>query len=151
MRRVLVVLTLATAGCAAEQGNRGANRADALVATDVEAPGANCEKGGTRLRTGLDSNSDGALDDTEVDQITLSWGLDANADGVLGEAEAVGSTAICNGANGPIQVLAPIAAGEICEAGGFTLSQGHDADGDGNLDAQEIEGEATLCNGLFVV
>ena len=48
----------------ASGGNDGKN---SLIRTSSEPPGANCTDGGIRLEVGLDADSSGALDDTEVD------------------------------------------------------------------------------------
>ncbi len=45
----------------------------ALVATTAEPAGENCPFGGTVIHTGLDSNNNGALDDTEVDPAATSY------------------------------------------------------------------------------
>ena len=44
-----------------------------LVRTGPEAAGANCPWGGTRIETGLDTDSDGTLDDSEVDAAATSY------------------------------------------------------------------------------
>src|SRR4051812_16832940 len=86
MRRVVAVAMLAClVGCQervrelqgpeGEQGESGAQGANgvpgnngltALVVSIAEPQGANCPAGGTKVLSGLDSNSNGALDIAEV-------------------------------------------------------------------------------------
>ena len=51
------------------QGVSGANGSDGkntLIKTTVENPGSNCESGGSKLEIGLDANSNGVLDNSEI-------------------------------------------------------------------------------------
>ncbi len=48
------------------QGVVGANGKNTLINTAVEPSGINCANGGTKIEVGLDSNSNGILDSTEI-------------------------------------------------------------------------------------
>lgn len=54
------------AGADGASGENGSAGSDAVVRTDVEEPGANCEDGGIRISSGTDENGNGTLDDPEV-------------------------------------------------------------------------------------
>lgn len=47
-------------------GTDGSNGLNSLITTTIEQPGDNCLNGGFRLDTGLDTNSNGELDASEV-------------------------------------------------------------------------------------
>ncbi len=59
-----------------EQGPAGENGEDgsdgeglnSLISSTVEEAGENCENGGIKIQTGIDTNSNGTLDESEVDQ-----------------------------------------------------------------------------------
>lgn len=57
----------ATSGSFVCNGVDGSDGQTALVHVTAEPPGLNCEHGGQAIRTGLDSNGDGVLDEEEVD------------------------------------------------------------------------------------
>jgi hypothetical protein len=80
-----------------DTGDAGAAGLNALVSIDPEAAGANCQFGGVRLRTGLDTDGDGALDDSEV-KSTQYVCNGAPASGSGGSAGAVGSAGTSAGA-----------------------------------------------------
>ena len=48
------------------QGTAGTNGKNTLVNTTTEAAGANCATGGTKIEVGIDTNSNGVLDSSEV-------------------------------------------------------------------------------------
>jgi hypothetical protein len=51
--------------CHGDDGDDGGDGTDGtrvVVDTEVEPPGANCEHGGTRIRTGVDEDDDGVRD-----------------------------------------------------------------------------------------
>ena len=48
------------------QGVAGTNGLNALIKTTTEPTGSNCTNGGTKIETGLDANSNGTLDASEV-------------------------------------------------------------------------------------
>ncbi|MFZ9890166.1 MAG: DUF7151 family protein, partial [Myxococcota bacterium] len=109
-------------------GNGGAA---ALVDVKEEAAGAECSAGGLLIRSGLDADGDGALDDDEV----------------------LRTERLCNGAAGAdgattLVVLSEVAAGETCAAGGVKMVTGLDVNGDGTLSEGEVTQEAVVCHGL---
>jgi hypothetical protein len=55
-----------TVGPAGAQGPQGVNGLNALIKTTAEPAGANCANGGTKIETGLDANTNGVLDASEV-------------------------------------------------------------------------------------
>jgi uncharacterized protein (TIGR02145 family) len=66
---------------AAQSGSSGTNGINALVKTTTEPAGNNCNYGGTKIETGLDSNGDGTLENAEINQAQTKF--------------------VCNGAPGP--------------------------------------------------
>lgn len=48
------------------QGATGTNGKNSLINTTIEAAGANCASGGTKIEAGIDANSNGILDSGEV-------------------------------------------------------------------------------------
>jgi hypothetical protein len=86
-----------------------------LVRLDAEPPGVHCVDGGTAIRSGLDRNRDGVLDDREVTEI----------DYVCGETL--------------LTRLAAEPAGVHCAAGGIAFLTGRDRDGDAVLEDGEVE------------
>lgn len=86
-----------------------------LVRLDPEPAGAHCADGGTAIRSGLDRNRDGVLDDREVTEI----------DYVCGETL--------------LTRLAAEPAGLHCAAGGIAFLTGRDRDGDAVLEDGEVE------------
>jgi hypothetical protein len=53
-------------GLTGPQGVAGSNGLNALIKTTTEPAGSNCANGGTKIETGLDANSNGVLDTSEV-------------------------------------------------------------------------------------
>jgi hypothetical protein len=53
-------------GVAGTNGTNGTNGLNALIKTTTEPAGSNCANGGTKIETGLDANSNGVLDASEV-------------------------------------------------------------------------------------
>jgi hypothetical protein len=108
----------------------GADGASALVAQEALPGGETCGAGGVRVRSGIDADRDGILDENEV----------------------LRSDDVCNGAAGAPGattrvVLSEVGAGERCSAGGIHFTAGLDVDGDGSLSAGEVQQEAIVCNG----
>ena len=109
----------------------GADGASALVAQEALPEGETCGAGGVRLRSGIDTDRDGVLDENEV----------LRSDDVCsGAAGAPGATTRV--------VLSEVAAGERCPAGGIHFTAGLDVNGDGSLSAGEVQQEAIVCNGV---
>lgn len=59
------MLLLTVAGCSSTPATTAAPAL--LATTNTEPPGANCPTGGARLRFGLDANSNGVLEEAEID------------------------------------------------------------------------------------
>ncbi len=68
----LVASSLLGVGCAVDgkAGAPGANGHNTLVNVTLEPRGANCTLGGQRIDSGLDSNGNGVLDASEIQQTT---------------------------------------------------------------------------------
>lgn len=110
--------------CAGEGGTTGH---DALADTQPIAPGAECTNGGTRVRTGVDVDDDGILDDSEVIREVVVCAPDAGA-----------ATAIATRYEPP---------GSNCELGGTAIESGLDTNANGVLDASEVTSATFVCNG----
>lgn len=90
------------------------------------ATAAQCIAGGYVLKTGLDDDRDGQLDDAEVESTSI----------------------ICSGEDGKSAVFATAPAGMVCgDEGGVVVRAGLDANGNGQLDGGEEQQSFTLCNG----
>jgi hypothetical protein len=93
-----------------------------------DATTADCGAGGVVVRTGVDGDGDGVLDDSEVDH----------------------STAVCNGTDGTdgatslinVDALAP---GDECRFGGHVVRTGLDDDRDGDLAEAEVDAVGYVC------
>ncbi|MDX2087070.1 MAG: hypothetical protein SFX73_04425 [Kofleriaceae bacterium] len=100
--------------------------AQALVDSAPEPVGANCATGGTRVRTGVDTDHDGTLDDDEVQNIAY----------------------LCNTTPTPTLVSTQNEPpGANCQLGGVAVSSGIDLDHDGVLDPNEVTGTSYVCTG----
>jgi hypothetical protein len=98
-----------------------------LTRTRVEAPGASCPAGGTRIEFGYDKNRDGKLSDPEI----------------------TGSAMICDGAaaEGAMVVTTDLPVGSPeCPEGGTRIDSGLDRDGNRVLDEGEFT-SAFVCAG----
>lgn len=78
-------------------GLTGSNGLNALIKTTTEPAGVNCTNGGTKIETGLDANSNGILDISEVNATQTKY----VCNGVNGTS---GSSFISNGTN-PGEIL----------------------------------------------
>ncbi|MBU1241085.1 VCBS repeat-containing protein [Myxococcota bacterium] len=118
---LLVFLTMACSG------TDGKNALQQLVNVSDADP-LDCPQGGYVLQSGLDANSDGTLDASEIQA----------------------QTTVCNGADGTgaLLVLSPEPEGSNCPYGGQRVDSGLDTNGDGILDAGEIQNTAYVCNGV---
>jgi hypothetical protein len=68
------------------QGVSGQDGKTALINTTLEPSGNNCPNGGTKIEVGLDYNSDGILDDSEINASQTKYvcnGVNGNATGTL--------------------------------------------------------------------
>lgn len=139
----VMVGVLALAAC----GDSGDDGQSALLATAVEAAGANCTHGGTRIDAGLDANADGTLQAGEVTQTRFVCDGAAGATGPGGATGSNGS----NGANGPngLAALLRLTAevpGANCLGGGTRVDAGADSNGNGTLDNAEISATSYVCS-----
>lgn len=139
IRRLIIGLFIAASlsGCLeGKDGKDGVNGTDGagstpvLLSTSPEAAGANCPSGGSRIDSGLDTNLNGNLDPTEIQNTTY----------------------VCHGSDGSDGLTALIStttepAGTNCPAGGHKIESGLDANGSGVLDAGEILATSFICNG----
>jgi uncharacterized protein (TIGR02145 family) len=78
-------------GPAGLPGSNGADGKNTLIKTSLEASGLNCANGGIKIETGLDANSNGVLDPSEVNTSLTRY--------------------ICNGATGAIGPQGPAGLG----------------------------------------
>jgi hypothetical protein len=139
-------------------GANGTNGQNTLVKTTTEASGANCTTGGIKIEYGLDANSNGTLDVSEINA-TLTKYVCNGAVGATGAQgpQGVAGTNGTNGANGTNGVdgkntLAKTtteSAGANCTTGGVKIEYGLDANSNGTLDVSEINATLTkyVCNG----
>lgn len=129
-----VVLAAALAGCGG--GDDGVEAPlerttlPALLRVTAEAAGDACATGGVRIDSGLDTNRDGALGDSEVRQTQV----------------------VCHGTNGtaaltPLVRMRAEAAGATCPQGGVRVLAGHDLNGNGVLEDAEAASSGVLCDG----
>lgn len=104
----------------------------ALIRLDVEPSGANCGQGGTAVKSGLDANSNGTLESSEVTNTTFVCnGLRGN-DGQ-------------NGRNSLVR-LDPDASGTNCAYGGTAVKSGLDLNGDKVLNDAEVTTTQFVCS-----
>ena len=127
MASVLALALLAACGSDSSDGSDGLT---ARIQTTTEAAGEYCANGGTRIDSGLDSNSNGSLDSSEI---TSTQFVCNGSSGTSGSSALVNTEAEAVGAN--------------CTSGGTKVTAGLDTDGDGLLDASEVTSTAYVCNG----
>ncbi|MEQ9309753.1 MAG: hypothetical protein RLN90_09885 [Balneolaceae bacterium] len=145
-----------------------------------EAAGTNCENGGLKIDTGIDTNSDGTLDDTEITAtayvcngvdgnnsltkitseaagsncenggLKIDTGVDVDSNGTLDVSEITATAYACNGLDGNISLLniSDESAGTNCANGGVKIESGIDSDSNGTLDTGEIQITRFICNGV---
>ncbi|WP_298550275.1 hypothetical protein [uncultured Algibacter sp.] len=101
---------------------------NSLTKITDEAAGTNCENGGLKIDTGVDTNGNGVLDDTEIRATAYA----------------------CNGVDGNISLVnvTDELAGENCENGGVKIESGVDDNGNGTLDEEEITVTRFVCDGI---
>lgn len=114
-------------------GVDGADGYDTLVSVTPEPPGLSCTHGGTRIRSGLDLNRNGLLDD----------GNTSTAFACNGAPGANGS----DGSDGRNSLVKLTAADSCGAAGGQVVQSGVDANRNGLLDEGEASATAVICNG----
>ena len=114
-------------GASGETGTAGLN---SLVKTTNELQGTNCEAGGKKIQSGLDSNNNGVLDSSEIAETEY----------------------ICNGVAGVTGLNSLVntideSVGSNCEAGGKKVQSGLDINKDSILDSSEVLQTYYVCNG----
>ncbi|MFY0602276.1 MAG: hypothetical protein JXR03_21570, partial [Cyclobacteriaceae bacterium] len=146
----------------------------------TETAGDNCENGGIKIDSGVDSNNDGTLDDDEITAtayicngidgsntltklttesagtncenggIKIDSGVDSNNNGILDDDEITATAYTCNGLDGKVSLvnIADEAGGANCENGGVKIDSGVDDNGDGTLDTDEVDITRYVCNGI---
>ncbi len=88
-------------GTTGSQGATGASGAESRVLLSTEPPGSNCVDGGTKVQVGVDTNGNGALDASEVQQTAYvcngtSSGPDGGAPtGTVAIGQACSTTGDC--------------------------------------------------------
>lgn len=147
MKRMLnrwVIASACVLSLAACQG--GEDGKSSLLASATEAPGTNCEFGGTAISTGMDMDGNGELDPSEITATTYV------CHGANGEAgtDGVDGTDGLNGTDGtdaaqPIMGTKTVPAGDDCEFGGIGILVGLDSNGDNVLDEAEITSIEYIC------
>ena len=65
---------------------------NALVKTTAELAGPNCPFGGTKIETGLDTNNNGTLDDTEIDVVATSYVCNFGPSGTIDPSTGINVT-----------------------------------------------------------
>lgn len=115
----------------------GADGRASLVSIAPELPGSNCPEGGQQIRTGPDTNQNGALDPPEVTSTTFV------CDGADGQEEMDG----IDGANGSLVRVSVEPPGSACLNGGSRIESGPDANRDGVLDPSEVVNTSFACSG----
>jgi len=125
--------------CNGENGGTGAN---GLIETTIVSAGAICAAGGLQIDSGMDANSDGQLDSSEIQK------TDILCNGVDGTNGTDGINGI-NGVNGlsSLFTVTPEPAGQNCANAGTRIDVGLDNNQNLQLDAEEILQTDYLCNG----
>ena len=147
------------AGAAGTNGSNGADGKNTLAKTTTETSGANCTTGGVKIEYGLDANSNGTLDISEINAILTKYVCNGavGAQGIQGIQGFAGTQGVAgaNGTNGTNGLNAIIKtttepADSNCANGGTKIETGLDANSNGVLDASEVNASQTkfVCNGV---
>lgn len=114
--------------CVGEDGPQGIQGINSLINISDEMSGSNCVNGGLRIEAGLDDNSNGILENNEIQNTKY----------------------VCNGINGSNSLTSVITEprGENCENGGIKINSGIDANNNAILDDSEIMSSTFVCNGI---
>ncbi|MDO5981411.1 hypothetical protein [Flavivirga spongiicola] len=125
---ITIVLFISCEGEEGTQGLQGNDGINSLINISDEISGSNCENGGLRVEAGLDSNSNGILENNEIQNTKY----------------------VCNGINGSNSLITVISEpkGQNCENGGIRINSGIDANNNNILDESEIMSSAYICNGI---
>src|SRR4051794_13775100 len=119
-----------TPGTSGDNSTKGLN---SLVIVIPEPAGTNCAGGGEKINSGLDSNSDGVLEPTEVSSSSFV------CNGIAQSAGTNGLNSLVNIATEP--------AGSNCSTGGEKVTSGLDTNSDGLLEPPEVTLTGYVCNG----
>ena len=120
-------------GADGTDGQDGSDGLNAIVSMTPESAGSNCANGGTRIDVGVDDNSNGVLEASEIDQTQY----------------------VCDGGSSNNTMLTSISsppANMGCDAGGRVIAHGLDnGDGGGTyangvLEAGEVDSSTTFCS-----
>ncbi|MDA8154872.1 MAG: hypothetical protein M0Z52_00240, partial [Actinomycetota bacterium] len=132
----LPVFLLSGCGSSGSTGTSAAGKYTVAARVLNSAPASACPNGGITVETGVDTNGNGVLDPSEVQ----------NTQYVCNGAPGTNGT---NGTNGQTSLVSITAepAGANCTYGGSKISSGLDANGDGILQASEVTGTSYICNG----
>lgn len=144
MSAVRFVVSLSAAALLAACNN--GSTAAALIRLEPEMAGANCTHGGVQVLTGLDRNSNDALDADEVNASLTRFVCNgapgaAGGEGPQGPAGPSGPT----GTNA-LSVITDEPAGANCRYGGSRVDVGVDTNGNGSLDMGEVTSTRYLCD-----
>ena len=118
------LILLGGAGCQIDTSSDGSGGKDSLMNIVVEPAGDNCPVGGQKILSGLDTDKNGELEETEVLQTSY----------------------VCSGKS-VIANMSDELAGDNCAEGGKRIDSGVDDNSDGVLDAEEIDVTSFVCNG----
>jgi hypothetical protein len=131
----VIFLVLELAGCggsstSAAQNSGGTNGEYSVAAVKDSAPASSCPNGGITVETGLDTNGNGVLDPSEVQNTQY----------------------VCNGSNGTNGLMSLVSvtdepAGSNCADGGKKISSGLDTNNDSIIEASEVTSTNYVCNG----
>lgn len=140
MRRLMLVAAVTLWSCRGTDGANGTNGTNGVNGTDgangqtslvrlvTVAAGAECAGGGVRVESGVDTDTDGSLDDAEVTSREV----------------------VCSAVTGPRTLVSVRSEpdGANCARGGSAIDTGVDSNGDGALQASEVTDTQYVCNGV---
>lgn len=158
----------------------GLDGSNSLTTVLAEPKGENCENGGIKINTGIDSNNNGVLDESEIVASTfvcngidgnnsltritnensgsncengglkIEYGLDTNTNGELNDDEVQYTTYTCNGLDGYLSLIniTDVTEETICENEGIRIDVGIDSNMNNLLDEDEIHTTKYVCNGI---
>jgi hypothetical protein len=120
----------------------------AVAKVSLEAAGAHCAYGGSRIETGFDADHSGTLEIAEVSAVQYACHGAPGTNGTNGTDGTNGT----NGAPGNVGTTSLVrieneSAGANCAHGGSKISVGLDLDGSGVLDPAEIASTSYVCSG----
>ncbi len=126
MTRIIIytAIIISFLSCEGPEGEMGPRGFDSLVRTTNEPAGDNCQFGGVAIEYGLDTNTNGVLDDDEITNTEY----------------------VCSGVNSLINISS-VAAGAECSNGGIRIDSGIDTNKNSILDQNEIDVSHFICNG----